>query len=346
MKPICAWMLSLAAAFAQANPNELNEKGLAAMDDKQFETAEKLYSEAIAVWRKHGPAYALHVALVQNNLAQAYCVNGEREKCAATLEEVVPVLRRTLGVRDLRTLAVLNLLGGVQTLLGNHTRATSLFEEALAVEREAFPKDVQLARSLSGLATIALQSGRAKDAEPLAEEALRVMTAAAGEDGLDAALTYANLAEVHRIEGRPERALPLFRKARAIYERTLGPDHPRVSSVLTQEAVIAMNEGKLSTAEQMLNRALTMVETSCPNCAYERAAAQNDLAMVRLRQGRFADAERLVASILAEQEHSSGVPPAEIATALNTLATVRQKERRFDDAERLKRRADTFRAYR
>ena len=71
-----------------------------------------------------------------------------------------------------------------------------------------------------------------------------------GDNGLDAALAYSNVAEAHRMAGRPERALPLYKKARAIYERVLGPDHPRVASVLSQEGLILMEDGKLSLAEK------------------------------------------------------------------------------------------------
>jgi tetratricopeptide (TPR) repeat protein len=331
--------VALCSAFAQAGPNEWNDEGLKASDLEQYDRAEKLFQQAIAEWRSRGPAYDLHVAVVQNNLAQVYCVTGDRVKCAATLEEALPAMRRALGIEDLRTLTVVNLLGGVYMMIGDHARAARLFNEALPVERASHPNDAQLARTLSGLASLAMQENRAAEAAPFVEEGLQVALAAEGEDTLDAAIAYANMAELHRVMGRPERAEPLFRKARMIYEKKLGPEHPRVVSVLTQEGLMSFQQGKLGTAEQQLTRALEMIQHSCPKCGYERMVAENDLALLRVRQGKLAEADELLTHVLAWQDRAGSLPPAEIAVTLNSLAAVRQRERRYDDAERLKRRA-------
>jgi tetratricopeptide (TPR) repeat protein len=339
MKTICLFFVALSGVFGQTSPNELNERGLQATDRREYDEAERLFTEAIQQWHAQGKAYDLHAAIVQTNLAQTYAVRGDRKRCAATIEEALGVYRRTLGLKDLRTLSVLNLLGGVYMMLGNHPRATELFEEALPVEREVFPNNVELARTISGLASLAMQENRALTGAPLAEEALALMVKIAGDDSVDTALAYANMAEAHRVLGRPDRAAPLFRKARTIYEKQLGPEHPRVSSILTQEGLMALHEGKLGTAEETLTRAMALVEKSCPKCAYERIAAANDLALVRIQQGKFEEADRLLTDVLSMQERVDGLPPAELAVTLNSLAVVRQKERRYEDAERLKRRA-------
>jgi tetratricopeptide (TPR) repeat protein len=332
-------LFALAPVIAQTGPNELNDRALKAADARQFEVAEKLFQQSIALWRAQGEEYALHAAFVENNLAQMYCAMGDRKRCSATLEQALPVFRRTLGIKDERTLTVINLLGGVYTMLGEHSRAAVLFQEALPVERELYPNSAELGRSLSGLATLAMQEGRAAEGAPIAEEALAVAIRSEGDDSLDAALAYANMAEAHRVLGQLDRAEPLFRKSRAIYEKKLGPDHPRVSSVLTQEGLIALQENKLATAEQSLTRALAIVEKTCPDCVYERVAAENDMALLRIRQGDLGAADELLADVLKRQEQSGSVPPAEIAVTLNTLAAVAQRQKRYEDAERLKHRA-------
>jgi tetratricopeptide (TPR) repeat protein len=332
-------LFALAPVIAQTGPNELNDRALKAADTRQFETAEKLFNESIALWRAQGAEYDLHAAFVQNNLAQMYCAMGDRKRCSATLEQALPVFRRALGVKDQRTLTVMNLLGAVSMMLGDHTRATALFQEALPIERALYPNSAELGRSLSGLASLAMEENRAAEGAPIAEEALAVAIKAEGDESLDAALAYANMAEAHRVLGRLDRAEPLFRKARAIYEKQLGPEHQRVSSVLTQEGLIALQQNKLATAEQAFTRALAIVTKTCPDCVYERVAAENDMALLRIRQGDLAAADELLADVLKRQEQSGSVPPAEIAVTLNSLATVAQRQKRYEDAERLKRRA-------
>lgn len=340
MKSICLFALALASASAQTGPNELNEQGLRASRSHDYAAAEKLFTQSISEWRAKGPAYDLHAAIVRTNLAEVYAARGDRIRCAATMEQALDVFRRALGVRDTHTIGLINALGGVYMMLGNDSKASALFHEVLPIERELFPSDVELDRTLSGLASLALRQNRPADGIPLAEEALAISIKATGEDSLDTALAYSNVAECHRVLGRPERAAPLFRKARAIYEKQLGPDHPRVVSILTQEALMAYADGKLATAEAALTHALSLLAQSCPACGFERVAAENDLALVRLRQGKLEEAAHLLGDVLASQEHAAGLPPNQMAVTLTSLASVRRKEKRYDEAERLQRRAD------
>jgi tetratricopeptide (TPR) repeat protein len=154
MRTIILLLFAAAAAVAsQAQAGQLNDRGLAATEKHDFETAKKSYLEAIALWEKEGPEYAAHVAIVKMNLAQVYGAEGRRLECAAMLEESLRGFRSTLGIRDLRSLSALNILGGMHMMLGNHARAEELFREALPIERELYPKDTQLARTLGGLAS-------------------------------------------------------------------------------------------------------------------------------------------------------------------------------------------------
>jgi tetratricopeptide (TPR) repeat protein len=338
--------LAIGTAGPQSPASDFNDRGLAAAEKRDFATAAKLYLQAIEAWEKQGPEYAAHVAIVKMNLAQVYGAEGRRKECAATLEESLAGFRRTLGIRDLRSLAALNILGGMHMMLGNHARAEALFQEALPIERELYPADTQMARTLGGLASLHMREGRTEQAIPLAEEALAIIIKAEGENSLDAALAYANIAEAHRVLGRPERALPLFRKSRTTYERLLGKDHPRVSSVLTQEGLLLLADGKLGMAEEVLERSLAIVEKSCPKCSFERAAAENNLALLRIRQGKLEEADRLLTHVLELQEKAPEMPKSEMAVTLQSLAAVRQQEKRYEDAERLKRRAALLLSYR
>jgi len=334
--------LSSASATQSKVASDLNEQGLAASEKLQFAEAKKLYGESIAMYQELGPSYKAHIGVVKMNLAQVYGAEGNRGDCAKLLEESVALLRGSLGIENVNSLTAANILGGMYMMLGENARASELFNELLPIERKLYPNDVQLARTLAGLASLQMRGGHADGGMPIAEEALAVTLRAEGDDTLDAALSYANLAEGHRLLGRPARALPLFRKSRAIYERLLGPEHARVSSVMTQEGLMEMAEGKLGTAEQTLTRALEIVEKSCPRCTYERVAAENNLAVLRIRQGKYDEADRLLSDVLSLQDKPSALPAQEIAVTLQSLAVVRQKERRYEDAERLKRRADVL----
>jgi tetratricopeptide (TPR) repeat protein len=340
MKYLLLILFALTTASAQIETaSQLNDRALALSEKREFDEAKKLFGEALAMYQKLGPSHDAHVAVVKMNLAQVYGAEGRRAECAAVLEESLALFRRTLGIENLNTLTAANILGGMYMMLGKQARAAAIFGELLPIERRLYPNDVQLARTLGGMASLHMREGHVQEGLPVAEEALAVTLRTEGEETLDAALAYANLAEAHRLSGEPARALPLFRKSRALYERLLGPDHPRVSSVLTQEGLLQMRDGKLGMAEQSLTHALEMVEKSCPQCVFERVAAENNLALLRIRQGKFAEADRLLTDVLTLQDKTEALPGQEIAVTLQSLAVVRKKERRYDDAERLQRRA-------
>ena len=337
---------ALAAGWAQQDGFRLNDLGLAAASHGDYGEAERLYGEAMTLWKQLGPQYQAHLATTQGNLAETLCMEGKRREGAKAFEESLASHRQILGTRNLRTLTIMNGLAGAYLMLEDDDRAAPLFDEALRVERELYPNDLQLARSLAGLSLLRLRAKKPEEALPMSEEALNLVLKTGSGNGLDAALAYANVGEAHRWLGHTDRALPLLRKARSIYENILGPAHPRVASVLSQEGLIYMQDGKYSLAEKDMVQSLDVLSKSCPACTFEQLVSESNLGLLRIRQGRFAEADRLLTHVVSTEERYMARPGADMATALLALSEVRQKERLYEDAARLHRRADLILAYR
>jgi tetratricopeptide (TPR) repeat protein len=347
MKWAAAILITGMALAAQQDPAfEWNEQGLAVARTGDQQAAEKLYEQAIARWRTLGTGYEAHLATSLSNLGMAQCAQGRRRECAATLEESLAIFRRTLGLSNDRTLTAMNLLAGVCLMMEDNVRAEALFSEALPVERQYFANDVQLSRTLGGLASLKMQRGELEPALPLAEEALKVTLAAEGEESIDTALEYANVAEIHRVAGRRERALPLFRKAREIYEKQLGAEHPRVASMLSQEGIILMDDNKLGMAGRLMERARKIVDEHCAGCDFEQAVTRSNLGLLRMKQKRYVEADVLLSEALSLQEKYSKRPGSNMAATLQALAQVRNHQKRYDEAARLNQRASTIMSFR
>jgi tetratricopeptide (TPR) repeat protein len=347
MKSAVCILFTLATAFAQPDEaRKLNEDGLQAYQQGAFVEAEQLHLRAISLWEKLGTGYEAHLATSRMNLAQALAGQGRRNEAAAALERSVAGFRQSLGPDNLRTLTAMNLLGGIYLMMGEYNRGSVLFEQALPIERKLYPFDAQTARTLGGMACILYREKRPQEALPLAEESLRIALKATGEDSLDAALAYANVAEAQRLNDHPARALPLYRKSRAIYEKVLGPEHPRVGTVLAQEGLLELGDGQVATAEKTLTRAVAIIEKACPRCTYERWIAVSNLGLVRVRQGKYEAADRLFAEVLALQEQATPQPTADMAVTLKALAFIRGKQHKTEEADRLNRRASTLLSYR
>jgi tetratricopeptide (TPR) repeat protein len=335
---------SIAAQLSSAL--DLNTRGNEASDAGKYEDAIRLYRESIAIWSAAGPDYDAHRAGTLLNLGIVISATGNRPEATRVMEQSLALHRKTLGVNAHRTLSNMNLLASNYLMIGEVDRAQALVEEALPIERQFFPEDIQTARSLEALCNALIRVGRQAEAMAPAEEALTIAIKATGEESLDTALAYSNVAEAHRSTGHPERALPLFRKARGMYEKGLGPDHPRVAALLSQEGLIMLHDGKLSLAEQLMVQAIDMLGRGCPNCKVELAIAENNLAILRIQQKRYRDADELLTHTLTLRENFTTSPGAELAGTLQLLATVREKERLFDDAKRLKTRANFIMGYR
>jgi tetratricopeptide (TPR) repeat protein len=339
-------MAGVAAAGAQTAPDNPNVLGNRAADRGDFAAAEPYYQKAVEEFRAMGPDYEAHLAGSLVNLASAACGQGRRAEGAKYFEEALVLHQRTVGPKHLRTMVNINRMATNYLVLGDADRAQSLLTGALAIERELYPNDGQLAQTLGGLAGVMMRKGQMAEALPMVEEALEIARKSSGDGSVEAAQMYANVAEVHRVLGRPDRALPLYRKARFIYETAMGKADTRVAATLSQEGLILINDGKLTLAGQALERAVDILRQSCPLCAPEMSIAENNLGILRLKQKRYAEADRLLTHVLALQEKYMAKPGREMADTLQNLSVVREKEQLHADAVRLRNRATTLLSYR
>ena len=332
---------------AQSKPaaDILNDQGLAASARGDFGEAEGLLRKSMELWREKGPGFEAHAAIVMANLAEALCGEGRWNEGAQMLSTALETSRRALGAGHINTVADMSLLASAEMVVGELDRAIALFREALAIERQRYPGSTQLAHTLLGISSYHVRNNQMAEALPPAEEGLKILLAAGGENNSDTAMAYASVAQIHLFSGKPARALPLFHKAEAIY-KTLGMgDSPRYASVLSQEGLALLQDGKTALADHSMTRALEML-SHCSGCQYLTAIAQSNLGMVRFKEGKFGDADSLLSRALALQESYTTGPGSEMAATLDRLAEVRRKEHRLSDAEELHHRAIAMQSYR
>jgi tetratricopeptide (TPR) repeat protein len=315
-------------AAAQPDASTLNQRCVDAYARGEYPAAERLCRESIAQWQTLGAGFAPHLAATRVNLAQALAAQGRRAEARDEAQQAVAVLHANPGPRDPHTLFAMNLAAALDLTLGDADSTERLLSEALPIEREVDPAGLQLSRTLHVLACLRIRQHRFDEALPLADEALRIAIQSAGDESVDAALTYATAAEVHRAAGRPDRALPLYRRARAIYERRFGPNDLRIAPILTEESLILIDDRKFALAEQQLRHGLNILDRACPHCTTERCGAESALALLRTRQGKYEEADRIFTHVLSVQQSAQPVPASAIADTLSSLSFVRGKEHR------------------
>ena len=115
-------------------------------------------------------------------------------------------------------------LGDLRDRAGDRPGAIRFYRLALAREEAAAGRrDIRIAARLNTLA-LTLE---AREAVPLLERALRIVTDRTGRSSVEAASIQINLAPRLVAIGRREAAIRHAREAVATFEETLGPDHPR-----------------------------------------------------------------------------------------------------------------------
>ncbi|MDR3698866.1 MAG: tetratricopeptide repeat protein [Candidatus Sulfopaludibacter sp.] len=305
----------------------LNDRGVDAAAHSDYVQAERLYREAIRIWRGMGSRYDAHTATTLFNLGSVLCNEGDARQGVQVLEEASELHRRALGAKHIRTVRNLSLLGYAYVQAGDLDRADATLTEALADEKELYPNDLVLAETLLSLSLSQRLRGKLDDALQLGEESLSAALRTGGELTGDAALAYENVATVHRLAGRPQRALPLFRKARFIYEHTLGPDSPPLESLISQEGLALFEDGEVGLAGQELSQAVQALTLAGPASEYRLATAEDNLALLRLRQRKFADAERLLNHALSIEQRLPSRPVFETTTTLELLVQLRKARR-------------------
>ena len=333
-------------AYAQQAPDAriLNEQGLAAAARGDYNEAERLFSEALAIWRARGPEYSPHVATVLVNLGQARCNAGRWRDGVGAMEEALALNRGSLGPKHLRTVYNLSWLGHAYLLMGDVARAESTLTEALVVERELYPNDPIVGQTLLGLSFVRRRQERLEEAITFGEEALRHAAQNSSDVNVGAAMAYQNVAELHQIAGRPERALPLFRKARFIYEQTQGPTSPALASAMSQEGIALFEDGKPKAAETDLTEAVDILSKKGPTGEYRLAMAETNLGKLRMWQNKYTDAARLLMHALTLENRLPVRPVLEIGQTLRALAQVFKAQHKDSESTELLARADALQA--
>jgi tetratricopeptide (TPR) repeat protein len=312
------------AALAHAQPEQaltLNRHGLEAEARQDYVTAERYYRGAVEIYRTLGAPYEPHLTITLFNLAETICGEGRWRESASVFQESLDVSRRANGPKHIRTVAAMNALGHVETMLAAFDSAEARFNEAAAITRELYPHDIQLAYALAGISSIRLRAGLPDEALPYAAEALRITIEAEPKEGVESATMYQNVGRIHRAAGHSELALPLLRKARAIYER-VAPNDPRYATSLSDEGLALMDDGKLVAAQTDMKHAIRLLEP-CPGCGFQLAVARNNLGLLRFRQKKYAEAADLLGQALEEEQRYSPADAAQIRKTKTALDQVR-----------------------
>jgi tetratricopeptide (TPR) repeat protein len=223
--------------------------------------------------------------------------------------------------------------------------AEAALREAVDLQRHMASQDPSadpernLARALVSLAQLLEELGRYAEAEPLAEEALRIRERVLGGEHPDTLTSVNSLARLYQRQGRYTEAEPLCQRALASRQRVLGGEHPETLTSINNLAGLYVSQGRYAEAEPLYQRALGVRERVLGGEHPDTMTSANDLGYLYQSQQRHAEAESLYQQVLAARERVLGREHPDTLTSVKNLAHLYGKQGRYAEAEPLYRRA-------
>lgn len=214
--------------------------------------------------------------------------------------------------------------------------------------KDAIPHLVEVAQNLmdvvsdedviwvfAGLGRFYSGQGLFAIAQSWSEQCIVVVAERLGNEHLDIAGSYNNLAAVYYAQGRYGEAESLFMEALEIRQRLLGSEHPEVATSYNNLALVYTAQGRYADAEPLFMRALELRQKLLGQTHLEVATSYNNLALVYKAQGRYADAEPLFMRTLILRQRLLGLEHPDVATSYNNLALLYNAQGKYTKAEPL-----------
>ncbi len=170
------------------------------------------------------------------------------------------------------------------------------------------------------LGVMLVAAGRAEEAAPSFQAALKVWSANGLDRGPDALNTLNNLAALEVLSGRPERAEPLFRQALEVRRSLYGPS-AATAALISNHGKTLLQLKRHAEALPLLREAALMAENHAGVGSLHYASAASGLSEVLLAGGEAREAERVSVEALSQVQAALG--EAHPATAIVRVAVAR-----------------------
>jgi tetratricopeptide (TPR) repeat protein len=307
---------------------ELQARAWALQAEGKLEDAFAACLEALQLTEQSEGRDSPDVANLLNDLAEIEC---DRQKFPSALiyaERALAIekthINRLTGETAARIrLKTLALLGALRRVQGDYVRAENDLQEAVKLSVDEFGEtSEEFAHALNDLAVLHKYCGRFDEGLRLYEEALRITTAAQGEEGLTACTIYHNMGGILFSKGDFAAAELFGKKAWEISRCLLGDSDPRTTTDAAAYAAILDGLGRYGESEAIYRHALAAFEQSFGTNHYQVAATLHNLAAVLCARGDLDEAEPLYQRALAIRENLLGAGSPDAALTRNNLGAL------------------------
>lgn len=336
---------------------DLHERAIALREQAEYEPAERVCAEAVALFAQAGAgeepnlanALAEH-ARILNLVDRPREAIAAAERALALLEPLVPAHVDSEPGEELVRLALaarLTLAASCRGA-GHLDRAEAAARDALAMAEQHFGAgDLAAADALNEIGVISKFLGRYGEAERVYRRALPIIEAADPESP-DVATLLHNLGGLAHARGDFEAGEPLSRRSVELRTASLGADHPTTAADRAAWGALLEGLGRLDEAEAAYREALAVFERRLGPDSIEVAFTLASLGSVLHSRGEHTASEAAYRRAIAIRERTLGSSHPDLAVVLHNLgmllAESADPERQAEAAKLADRAAAMFEA--
>jgi serine/threonine protein kinase len=230
------------------------------------------------------------------------------------------------------------LMGTVYQGLGLYSKAQSLLEEALEIDRRTLgPNNEHTLGAMSALAGVLAQEGRNADAERLAREAVDRTRQTFGVRNANTLKSMHNLQVILSTEERNPEANAVAREVLENARHLLGPEDPSTIIYTASLATTENSLGRYPEAEKLFREAVDLEEKTLGPDHPTTIHSMNNLAMTLSESGRPAEAEKIGREVLETERRVLGPEHPATLAATSNLANYISDQGRYAEAAKLLR---------
>ncbi len=260
------------------------------------------------------------------------------------LREILDDTARSVGT-DLKQepeveAEVRNTLGDVYLALGEHEKAETMIEAALAIRRKVLGnRHPDVAASLNSVGNVLSARGQLTNAETAYREALEIRKKSFGAESAEVATILNDLGAVLELQFRLSEAEDTERRALALRLKLFPHEHSSIAETLNNLGSILLRQGRYAEVESILRTNLSMLPKLVGPIHPQVADTLNNLGFVLQKEGKLAEAEERLSQALEMERQLHGPEHPLLADCLANLANVLRDQGKPAAAEPLYRNA-------
>jgi len=300
----------------------INNLALVYDDMNNFNLAEPLYREALAIYKSTvGEKDVVYVTTLEN-LAYLYQQQGKFKEAEELYTQALAINKEVLGTKHPDYATSLENLAKLAEKSGQKDKAEKLYIEHLNLIKDNLgEKNPAYATAMENLAKYYQNNGNFRLAEDYFKDVLKLRKRNGGDKTVEYAHTLNNLAILYKVSGKASLAETTYEEALALYKATVGDKSPVYAEVVSNLANLYYSQANYKKAEQMYEESRKIIETSYGKNSPQYAMALRDLAKIHYVKSEYGAAEPLYNEAL-EILKSRGTNNKEYAAIINDLASL------------------------